>query len=154
MFTPASATAEHRLRPWIVLVVVPLSALLETPRASILRVSSAELPDLRQSNAWAHAQVMAESAEDIAPAIARGGAGAVSRLVCPRRLDPGITYTACVVPAFDGTLEPWWDVDRGAIEEVPIYTSWTFRAGAGKTSRSSCCGFSRSSRRRCWGRAP
>ncbi len=130
MFTPASATPEHRLRPWIVLVVVPLSAQLETPRASILRVSSAELPDLRQSNAWAHAQVMAESAEDIAPAIARGGAGAVSRLVCPRRLDPGITYTACVVPAFDATLNPWWDVDRGGIVEVPIYTSWTFRAGA------------------------
>ena len=30
MFTPASATPEQRLRPWIVLVVVPFSAQLET----------------------------------------------------------------------------------------------------------------------------
>jgi hypothetical protein len=129
MFTPASATPEHRLRPWIVLVVVPVTEQLASDRASTLKVAAAELPDLRQSNAWAHAQIMAERAEDIGPAVARGGPGAVSRLVCPRRLDPGIAYRACIVPAFDATLNLKWNVDAGGIVEVPIYHSWTFRAG-------------------------
>jgi hypothetical protein len=130
MFTPASATPEHRLRPWIVLVVVPLAAQLPSERASTLNIAVAELPDLRQSNAWAHAQIMADTAEDIGPAVVRGGAGAVSRLVCPRRLQEGVFYRACVVPAFDAALGPRWNVEAGGILEIPTYDSWTFRAGA------------------------
>ena len=129
MFTPASATPEHRLRPWIVLVVVPLAAQLASDRGG-LKIPVAELPDLRQSNAWAHAQIMAETPEDIGPAVVRGGAGAVSRLVCPRRLQEGVFYRACVVPAFDAALAPRWSVDAGGAIELPIYDSWTFRAGA------------------------
>ena len=59
----------------------------------------------------------------------RGGAGAVSRLVCPRRLQEGVSYRACVVPAFDATLAPRGASRRGHVE-LPIYDSWTFRAGA------------------------
>ena len=110
------------LRPWIVLVVVPLQAEIPGERpTSFSRVAVAELPDLRDSHAWAHAQVMAENANDIPQAIERRGAGTVSRLICPRKLEPFVVYRACVVPAFDATLNPSWDVDRGGTVELRPY---------------------------------
>jgi hypothetical protein len=128
MFTPAAA-ANGRLRPWIVLVVVPLSFdLVDARPLSRLRVPTAELPDLNDSWAWAHAQVIADSPADIEAAIARGGAGAVSRLVCPRKLDELTWYRACVVPAFTPELRPSWEGDAGTTE-VPIYLWWDFRTG-------------------------
>jgi hypothetical protein len=132
MFTPASATPERRLRPWIVLVVVPLGTEITHERpVPRLRVAASELPDLAESNLWAHAQVMADGAaeDDIEAAISRGGPGAVSRLVCPRKLEEGSAYRACVVPAFDATLRPSWRVEDGGTVQVPIYLSWTFRTG-------------------------
>ena len=129
MFTPASATPEHRLRPWIVLVVVPLAAQLASDRGG-LKIPVAELPDLRQSNAWAHAQIMAETPEDIGPAVVRGGAGAVSRLVCPRRLQEGFSTGRASFRRSTPRSLPGGASTRGAPSRLPIYDSWTFRAGA------------------------
>ena len=62
MFTPASHN-NNRIRPWIVLVVVSAeTCTLEegnSERLAVLHVKdiSAELPDLSQTYAWAHAQV-------------------------------------------------------------------------------------------------
>src|SRR5262249_56649819 len=67
LFTPATASAADRLRPWLGLVVLrrqegvsldpnpsgPLPVLEITAPAR----ASAELPDLAQSWAWAHAQI-------------------------------------------------------------------------------------------------
>jgi hypothetical protein len=130
MFTPASATPEQRLRPWIVLVVVPLQAEIPGNRpASFPRVAVSELPDLKDSHAWAHAQVMAADANDIPRAIERHAAGTVSRLICPRKLEPFTAYRASVVPTFDATLNPSWDVDRGGTVELRTYLDWTFHTG-------------------------
>ena len=68
LFTPAAADADERLRPWICLVVVRKQegVSLPTDRSRPLPVleikapalPQAELPDLTESWAWAHAQVM------------------------------------------------------------------------------------------------
>ncbi len=128
MFTPAAA-AGGRLRPWIVLVVVPLSVHLTDERPlPRLKIPAGELPDLSDSWAWAHAQVIADSPADIDAAIAREGAGAVSRLVCPRKLASDTWYRACVVPAFTKALRPSWESATGTAD-VPVYLSWDFRTG-------------------------
>ena len=66
MFTPAKATADAKLRPWLCLVVVQKqdSVTLLTGRnpLPVLEIKGPvrperELPDLSESWAWAHAQV-------------------------------------------------------------------------------------------------
>src|SRR5207253_2686431 len=79
---------------------------------------------------------------DIPAAIARGGPGATSRLVCPRRLGEQTWYRACVVPTLEGgrrmglgnpttdpqiALQPAWG-GAGSVD-LPVYLSWTFRTG-------------------------
>ena len=71
LFTPASANSQARLRPWLVLVVVPqarpghpaapprTAAPAGAARSTRRRRSADELPDLADSWAWAHAQLAA-----------------------------------------------------------------------------------------------
>ena len=70
MFTPAAAGA-NRLRPWCVLVVVEQAtgcqlvrradAPLPCSRSTDPAVPGQELPDLRESWAWAHGQILEEA---------------------------------------------------------------------------------------------
>jgi hypothetical protein len=157
LFTPAKPGAGERLRPWMCLVVVrkrPSVTLgrTETSPLSVLEFTSPvaeDLPDLDESWAWAHAQVVG-SATDTVPtlkgAIENAPARTVSRLVCPRRLDPDVAYIACVVPAFDvgrktalgfpvaeqelTTLEPAWRLDQATKPfQLPVFFSWEFTTG-------------------------
>src|SRR5689334_23740532 len=101
LFTPAASGPDDRLRPWCVLVVVDLAVVarpqLEPGRPlPVLEVPGAlvatELPDLAESWAWAHTQVVAPDGEDPAAALAARPAMNVSRLLAPRRLRPGTRY--------------------------------------------------------------
>lgn len=156
MFTPARPGTGDRLRPWLVLVVVrkqpgvsvavrpdrPLPIMSIEPPA----VPGEELPDLSESWAWAHAHVV----EDAAPAalaehLEQHPELNVSRLVCPRRLDPGNDYIAALVPAFEsgrlaGLGQPVPDGDTttaawggpgqvGATVTLPLYFHWEFASG-------------------------
>ena len=145
LFTPA-APAGDRLHPWCVLVVVTkgpgvsLSVRTDSP-LPVLTVDdpAAELPDLRDSWGWAHTQVVEEggATDDVEADPDRN----LSRLVCPRRLQPLTRYLACVVPAFDVgaqrgrglspsgvVIEPAWDVTVAGPEpvELPVYYFWEF----------------------------
>jgi hypothetical protein len=154
MFSPAKAAGNQRLRPWLVLLVLD-RANVKLPKADRLRplptitipaeVAAQELPDLGESWAWAHTQVMTE---DTLPANQLPGELAnepdlnVSRLVCPRRLVPNHQYFACLVPAFDagvlrgmgGTpdplkpLAPAWGPAPGEVQ-LPVYFHWEFATG-------------------------
>jgi hypothetical protein len=135
LFTPARAAGD-RLRPWLCLVVVRREHGILQPAGTrplpVLRVddAAAELPDLAQSWAWAHAQDSAD------PALA------LSRLVCPRLLVPRQQYLAAVVPAFDAgrhaglgepvdeaaALGPAWRQTADPVE-LPVYHSWEFTTG-------------------------
>jgi hypothetical protein len=157
-FTPARPGAGDRLRPWLVLVCVD-RAVVSPPQVSlqggvrgplpVLQVPSSavatELPDLRESWGWAHTQVATE--EGAGPVdgaqLDRDPALNVSRLVCPRRLQPGKRYVACLVPAFDvgafrgltgqqptaTTIGPAWDVQTPADLTLPVFYHWEFDTG-------------------------
>ncbi len=153
MLTPASAQGDRRLRPWLVLVVLDVTrtglprmapgALLPSVRIKAADVA-AELPDLKDSWSWAHAQLVNDNAAQIQADLQGKPASNVSRLVCPRRLKERSDYVACVVPAFmpgrlrglglvpdenaDAmtTLAPAWN--KAVAEDVvlPVYYHWEF----------------------------
>jgi hypothetical protein len=162
LFTPAQADATGRLRPWLCLVVVQKQdgVTLQINKTSaglpVLDIApparpGRELPDLSESWAWAHSQVTgsARNAESIKSALAGDPALTVSRLLCPRRLDPSTEYLACLVPAFDlgckaglgqpiapgdeQKLQPAWasGAESPAKLSLPVYYHWEFRTGVG-----------------------
>jgi len=154
LFTPAKAPGGDRLRPWLVLVVVeqqdgvtlgvqpgaPLPVLHITAPAS----TSAELPDLGESWAWAHTQIVtADTApQTLATDLVAAPDLNVSRIVSPRRLEPGKQYYACLVPAFDAgvqrglgsdpagaSLGPAWGKPPAGDVRLPVYFHWEFATG-------------------------
>jgi len=164
LFTPARADANGRLRPWLCLVVVRNQEGVSIGPAGngplpVLQISAParpvdELPDLRECWAWAHAQAAAPDATPAAVHAALGGAPelSLSRLLCPRRLEPDTDYVACVVPTFElgrkaglgiaiadseitaaNALAPAWSMTPAPPGEVtlPIYHQWRFHTGSG-----------------------
>lgn len=159
MLTPARARGDDRLRPWLVLVVLDRAkagpprlqpqALLPSIKVPAAEVAN-ELPPLSESWSWAHAQVVSGSASNDLAGLQRdlqgNPASNVSRLICPRRLQPNRDYVACLVPAFEpgrlrglglaGTnnlamdvLSPAWDVTAAADVVLPVYHHWAFSTG-------------------------
>jgi hypothetical protein len=152
MFTPAKADATDKLRPWCVLIVVDLEVVaapvgkagapLPTIDVAATAVAT-ELPDLTESWAWAHTQLLTDSSTNIAGQLAQSPERNVSRLIAPRRLEPNKRYAACLVPAFDigvvrglGDLpdparpaKAAWDVHAPARTILPVYFHWEFATG-------------------------
>lgn len=161
LFTPAKADASNRLRPWLCLIVVRKQegVTLRTDRNLLLPILEIkapaqpknELPDLAESWAWAHAQVTGSPPQQASLKQSLMGDPALnlSRLLCPRRLDPLTDYFACVVPAFDlgvkaglgsqisaddeKLLKPAWifGAQSPAQVQLPVYYRWEFHTGAG-----------------------
>lgn len=155
LFTPAKADAQGRLRPWLCLIVVRKQTGVELSPSNgqslpVLTIKkpakpSDELPDLSESWVWAHAQMTGTDKNQIKATMASDPARSVSRLLCPRRLDPNTEYLACLVPAFEvgrkaglgldidpreeQFLEPAWKSGTQSRDEdvLPVYYSWDFR---------------------------
>ena len=164
LFTPASAGAGAKLRPWLCLIVVrkqngviltstadaPLPVLHITQPA----VPSEELPDLSESWAWVHAQVASSNLatpNELKDSLANRPERSLSRLLCPRILQPNTDYIACVVPTFElgrkagagepitesditsaNALKPAWSLTPVLREvKLPVYHHWRFRTGEG-----------------------
>ncbi len=155
LLTPAHADGTDRLRPWLVLVVVErakvalptLSGGRPLPSIALTGVDAAtELPDLNESWLWAHTQAVSQVAAADRAALS-GELNTypernISRLVCPRRLEPRTDYLACVVPATDGgrlrglgqpvagdSLQPAWSKANPVDIELPVYFHWEFSTG-------------------------
>lgn len=163
LFTPAKADGSNKLRPWLCLIVVrkQLGVTLSRDRANqlpVLEIASPanpdlELPNLSESWAWAHAQVVGAKRdfESLKNSLAGDPALTLSRLLCPRRLDPATDYLACLVPAFalgvkkglgipiqhddqhdeEKSLEPAWTIGAQSSVRLPVYFDWEFRTGIG-----------------------
>lgn len=168
LFTPAKANDTNKLRPWLCLIVVRKQdgVTIRIDRnlpLHVLEIKSPahpdrELPDLAESWAWVHAQVSGTQPQLAALKSSLGGDPAltVSRLLCPRRLDPLTDYIACVVPAFEQgrraglgqpvqapnetaplALTPAWIIkvdppaQPPAEVTLPVYYQWEFRTGTG-----------------------
>ncbi len=139
LFTPA-APAGDRLRPWITLIVLALPEYrpvpgVVTPLPAIDVQSIAALQSLDDAWNWAHTQVSGD-----AGLAASDSASVISRLLCPRRLDPETTYTAFVVPTFEigrlaglgldvsavHTSDPAWTSTTGAPLRLPVFYQFGF----------------------------
>ncbi len=155
LLTPAHADGTDHLRPWLVLVVIErakagLPVLIGgRPLPSIAldgADAAVELPDLNESWLWAHTQAVSQvAAADRAALSSELNAYPernISRLVCPRRLEPRKDYIACVVPATDGgrlrglgqpvtgdTLQAAWSRANPIDIELPVYFHWEFSTG-------------------------
>ena len=157
LFTPASASPQDHLRPWLVLVVLDTSGpqKVELPQVQsgrplpFVQLSAQQvaeqLPDLAESWGWAHSQLLGEKGMPGDNATALGGNPHLnlSRLICPRRLVPMTSYMACLVPAFDvgvtrglggapqkdAKVKPAWRPDQPAAMDLPVYFHWTFATG-------------------------
>jgi hypothetical protein len=125
---------------------------LPLPVLEIKAHAQEELPDLAESWAWAHAQVSgsARNKDSLEKSLGGNPALTLSRLLCPRRLDPLTDYLACVVPTFElgrkaglglpiqrdserdeeRELLPAWTTQVDAVE-LPVYFHWEFRTGTG-----------------------
>lgn len=161
LFTPTLPDGDRRLRPWICLVVVRKEVAALTTGANhplpVLECPRRELPNLSESWAWAHAQIVPGGANVSDPLhhealkqILKGSPErTLSRLLCPRRLDPNTAYYACLVPTYEvgrqaglgeplppeeeRDLKPAWSSDLGAGADehtkLPIYFHWEFSTG-------------------------
>jgi hypothetical protein len=144
VLTPAKA-ANGRLRPWMVLVVLDAATTPLVPGNPLPTVEApiAELPDLRDSWGWAHVQRTVGGG--MLPGGGQASAAAAARLVCPRKLEPGRTYRACLVPSFASGVaaalgdtragqvphDLAWKVDDAGSVKLPVFHTWTFATGPG-----------------------
>ncbi|WP_331724249.1 VCBS repeat-containing protein (plasmid) [Streptomyces longwoodensis] len=149
MFSPGGPDERGRLRPWLVLVVVPeadaqLTAADGTGTApAVLSCPADALPDLASSWAWAHAQLVATPDEDPLTVLEQAPERSLSRIVCPTVTDDRTRYLAALVPAYeagrlaglglpqpDATgLAPAWQPGAAGRITLPVYHSWRFSTG-------------------------
>ena len=155
MFSPAVPNGAA-LKPWLCLAVVKVQpGVALVPRSNalpLLQFSTPaspvdELPNLDEITNWVHAEIAgAPPANDAATqtALADPNSGRVSRIVCPRKLDPNTAYIACLVPTYNAGVEagmtpdlpgtdtdvtPAWTDAVAAPFALPVYASWTFSTG-------------------------
>jgi hypothetical protein len=142
LFTPAAPNGD-RLRPWVALIVlkpgefgVPSRPPTPLPAIDILNIHA--LQDLSESWNWAHVQVSGDA--PLADALGSAPGSVISRLLCPRRLDPEVEYTAFLVPAFEigrqvglgqdvsaiATADPAWTAQTAAPLPMPFYYQFQF----------------------------
>ncbi|HEU0029479.1 MAG TPA: hypothetical protein VFQ53_02515 [Kofleriaceae bacterium] len=153
-YTPVEPHVD-RLRPWLVLIVLADAEIdaweaptKERPLEVVSIRHDAPLPDLAQSWAWAHVQVIDDTDLTTTELVELVDTPRVlARLLCPRRLDPQTPYTACLVPAFErgrlaGLRETIPDADGAPLDagapawtdapvprRLPVYYRWRFQTG-------------------------
>ncbi len=121
LFSPA-VPAGATLRPWLCLVVVraqpgvalvPRSGMLPLLQFEAPAVPLNELPNLDQIAMWAHAQSATGASVD----------SAISRIVCPRQLQPATSYIACLVPACQAGVSAGTSPDI-AVDDSDVAPAW------------------------------
>ena len=96
------------------------------------------LQDLSTSWNWAHVQISGD--DSLTDTLATASGNAISRLLCPRRLDPETSYSAFLVPAFQNgvqaglgqdvssltTSDPAWTQSTQGPLTLPFYFRFDF----------------------------
>jgi len=149
LFTPAAPDGS-RLRPWICLIVIAdnddidLDVPPSGPAVLNFNKSVAQLPDLANVDAWAHAQVIGDNltGDALNAALDVDNGARLGRLVSPRKLEPNGKYLACIVPTYraganaglgasvdEQDLAPAWDANTTAPFQLPVYYYFRFQTG-------------------------
>ena len=145
LFTPAAPSTD-RLRPWTVLICLKPTEMSAfnaagNPLPTVTVTDPRALPNLAESYAWAHTQVAGDIPSDgLGVIIATQPNRVLSRLLCPRFLEPNTAYHAFLVPAYDTGIaaglgkdastakaaKPAWDATTAAGLVLPVYYSFEF----------------------------
>lgn len=157
-YTPAAATPEQRLRPWIYLATLAEeeyergSSARGALRFITLNNPATALPNPAQVWAWAHVHAgrditdegehsVPESIEELEALVQQNPDRASCRLMSPRKLLQNTRYTAFLIPAFEtgrlaGLSRSTDGVDALAPAwgngqtEFPVYFEWSFGTGS------------------------
>jgi hypothetical protein len=143
VLSPTMADSSGKLRPWVLLICVENSKCTLSSSSvgvpSQLLVNSKELPDPAETWAWGHLQSVVPFAT-IQSAIDAAGGRVISRLVCPRRLQPGKSYRAAVVNgwklAADQLIPSWGDTSKDVT--LDVFDTWTFSTGDAGSFEELC----------------
>ncbi|MCZ6820655.1 MAG: hypothetical protein O7G31_14380 [Calditrichaeota bacterium] len=157
-YTPAKATDQHRLRPWIFLLVLSEEEYNLTqpgpaplPMLSLKIDGNAFLPKTSQTWAWAHVHVNkdvtdesnstpSEVVDALESLVRKNPDEASCRLMCPRKLQPNTAYHAFLIPTFETGRRAGLGLPTGGVDalkgawgdgqsEFPVYYQWYFRTG-------------------------
>ncbi|MCI4350595.1 MAG: hypothetical protein L3K15_03670 [Thermoplasmata archaeon] len=150
IFTPAGPDSAGRLLPWVALLVLESSefqlASGSQPLPSITITDPTALPPLSESWAWAHVQVTGGTGgSPLSSLLNQTPSQVFSRVISPRALSEGTSYSAFLVPAFDATAQvglgnplptgttttgPAWNANTKPGLRLPFYYSFAFQATA------------------------
>ena len=161
-YVPAAADgSKHRLRSWIALVVLKETEFTDGKNMQGRPLAYFDLAGVQAANvfpkpselwAWSHVHVntdLSNNGDESMPGVLQRYAQTIqdnpdraySRIMCPRRLEPDITYHAFVVPSFetgrlaglgqdipDATVATAsaWDNNQ---MQFPYYYRWQFKTG-------------------------
>ncbi len=152
-YSPELKTGQ-RLKPWIALIALTEDEFTGFPFDPDLKslagvtVNEEFLPDLSQSWAWSHVQVVGlrenESINEDTEAFLNRS---ISRVMCPRYLQPETKYHVFLVPTYErgrlkglrelkvqerdiSAIQPAWTNQDREIR-IPYYHRWQFKTGPG-----------------------
>jgi hypothetical protein len=163
-YVPAAADgSKHRLRPWIALVVLKETEFTDGKNMQGRPLAYFDLaggvqaanvfPTPAELWAWSHVHVntdLSNNGDESMPGVLQRYAQTIqdnpdraySRIMCPRRLEPDITYHAFVIPSFEtgrlaglgqdipdatvATASAWANNQT----QFPYYYRWQFKTGA------------------------
>ncbi|MGF6877242.1 hypothetical protein [Paraburkholderia sp. MM5477-R1] len=143
LFTPAAPNGD-RLHPWLALIALKQDEftapkdIAPNPLPVISVLNTTALQDLSGSWNWAHVQISGD--DSLADNLSSAPGNVLSRLICPRRLDPETSYSAFLVPAFANgvmvglgqdtsgthTSDPAWADNAPAPLTLPFYYCFDF----------------------------
>jgi hypothetical protein len=147
---PGGAQPAGRLSPWLSLILLQENEFdRRPPEVGLLpqieiRDPQTSLPDLEQSWAWAHTQIIQElsNPESLREILASEPYKVTSRILSLRRLNPNSHYFAFVVPTFElgrlaglgvpadddikGTTFAWSVHESPKQYLLPVYYQWEF----------------------------
>ena len=163
-YVPAAADgSRHRLRPWIALVVLKETEFADGGNVQGKPLAYFDLaagvqaanvfPDPAQLWAWVHVHVNTDLSNNgdmslpgvvqrFEETVRRDPDRAYSRVMCPRRLEPDVTYHAFIIPTFEtgrlaglGQTVPDVTVATASAwsnnqTQFPYYHRWQFKTGA------------------------
>jgi len=151
---PGGTQLSSRLSPWLSLLALEENEFIHVPSEPGLLPKieivepSVSLPDLKQSWAYAHTQIIQDiiDSDSLNQTLRNTPYKVVSRILCFRKLKPDTRYTVFLVPTFEpgrraglglpqdesikGTAFAWSEQSTNHYL-IPVYYQWNFTTGPG-----------------------
>ncbi len=126
---PGGLPSGDCLPPWVALIVLKQDEFVKlaappNPLPVIQVNNIGALQDLTDSWNWAHVQVSGDAS--LSDSLNSAPGNVISRLICPRRLDPQTAYSAFLVPAYEAARLKGIGQDNSTVDlTTPAWNSKT-----------------------------